>query len=453
MSKKKDNKPILVNINNNYKDDKHFNKEEIPKNCRNSFNGELYANSDTLKQLNLISFKEQTNSYHDKDRLIIRLSSKKNNDNKTEYFVKTGLYAGDITYKGLRFKITPADKYKVLYHRMLNFANDILIDNQPNSIVNSDVSFDLLSYMFVLSLEKTAMLGLPQEYLKKKDEGVKFKGTVDINNYIRRNIPFMGKVSYIFREHQNVQEIVDVLYCALSIVRKSKIDILPGRLVNIYTALKESYSGKKVNKDTIFKALNHKSLQNPAFIRYKQVLHYAELIIQNNGIESAESDNNKISGYLIDVSELFEIYLEKLLRKSFTDWSIKTQEKLKIYKGSFFEREIRPDIVMEKEGKKVVVLDAKFKKMRFDKEDVDREDLFQIHTYISYYGDNVVCGGLLYPLSKPIDKDYISNLLFGNEKNKTKFIIDGVYADSSTKELIEQEELFIKRIKSHIDIE
>ncbi|HPM03938.1 MAG TPA: hypothetical protein PK816_17395, partial [Candidatus Cloacimonadota bacterium] len=66
---------------------------------------------------------------------------------------------------------------------------------------------------------------------------------------------------------------------------------------------------------------------------------------------------------------------------------------------------------------------------------------------------NVVCGGLLYPLSKPIDKDYISNPLFGNEKNKTKFIIDGVYADSSTKELIDQEELFIKRIKSHIDIE
>ncbi len=91
--------------------------------------------------------------------------------------------------------------------------------------------------------------------------------------------------------------------------------------------------------------------------------------------------------------------------------------------------------------------------MRFDNEDVDREDLVQIHTYISHYGENVVCGGLLYPLSKPIDKDYISNPLFGNEKNKTKFIIDGVYADSSIKDLIEQEELFIKRIKSHIDIE
>ena len=178
--------------------------------------------------------------------------------------------------------------------------------------------------------------------------------------------------------------------------------------------------------------------------------NYGKIIIIQNCLASAESEKNEISGYLVDVSELFEIYLEKLLMKSFPDWSIKTQERLKINKESFFNREIRPDIVMEKDGK-IVVFDAKFKKMTFNNSDVDREDLFQIHTYISYYGDSVICGGLLYPLSKSIENVYCSETLFGNEQNKTKFIIDGVYVATSKKDLIDQEQSFVRRIKAYIE--
>jgi len=445
-NRKVKNEIITVDINNNYYYKNPLEDYMRPKNGKN-FQGELYSDSETLKQLNLISFKEQVNSNKDK-RLILSLSSNKNGNNEIEYFVKTGLYAGDIIFNGFRFKIRP--KEELLFKRMLNFANDIFIDNTINSTDNNENTFDLIIYMFIMSLEKTAMLGLPQEYVKQKEQGVKFKGSVDVNNYIKKNIPFLGKISYCFREHRYVQDIVDVLFAALTIVKKRKSEILIGRLNDIYPALKENYSGKRINLETISKALNHKSLQNPVFMRFKQVLNYAKIIITQNDLESAVSEKDEISGYLVDVSELFEIYLEKLLRNSFTDWTIKTQEKLQIYNGTFFEKVIRPDIVMEKNGK-VVVFDAKFKKMKFEKEDVDREDLFQIHTYMSYYDDNIVCGGLLYPVSKTNTNGVCSETLFGNGKNKTKFIIDGVCVASSMKDLIEQEKSFLKRIKGYIE--
>ena len=51
-----------------------------------------------------------------------------------------------------------------------------------------------------------------------------------------------------------------------------------------------------------------------------------------------------------------------------------------------------------------LVFDAKYKRMKGEKNDVDRSDFFQIHTYIQYFlhtypEGRVLLGGLLYPLS------------------------------------------------------
>ena len=83
----------------------------------------------------------------------------------------------------------------------------------------------------------------------------------------------------------------------------------------------------------------------------------------------------------------------------------------------------------------VLVFDTKYKKMqmRGTKEgiwDVDRNDFFQINTYMSYYQNqnfNVKIGGLLYPIEKSfIENKNIchSQTWFGN--TNTKFIIDGI---------------------------
>jgi hypothetical protein len=101
-----------------------------------------------------------------------------------------------------------------------------------------------------------------------------------------------------------------------------------------------------------------------------------------------------------------------------------------------------------------MVFDAKYKRMRINKEskgyDVDRTDLFQIHTYIQFvehHLGHVVVGGLLYPLTQKvqdnegnevefkIDRDrFHSAHLYGKESGmypSTPFIIDGVFCSES----------------------
>ena len=87
-------------------------------------------------------------------------------------------------------------------------------------------------------------------------------------------------------------------------------------------------------------------------------------------------------------------------------------------------------------NKDVIVFDTKYKKMNMQSKnrngagDVDRNDFFQINTYMSYYQNqkfNVRIGGLLYPIGKSfIENKNIchSETWFGN--TNTKFIVDGI---------------------------
>ena len=165
------------------------------------------------------------------------------------------------------------------------------------------------------------------------------------------------------------------------------------------------------------------------------MLDYARFIINGNNIEEKNDGKQETFGFIINVAELFEIYVTKLLQKEFSDWNVESP-KIELYDTPkmFYQRKIIPDIVMIKD-KDVIVFDTKYKKMNMQGKnkngagDVDRNDFFQINTYMSYYQNhhekyNVRMGGLLYPMDSFEKEKCHSETWFGNPK--TKFIIDGI---------------------------
>ena len=324
--------------------------------------------------------------------------------------------------------------------RMLNFANDIFLDDVSitgNKIdKNFDISKYIIYYMFVQNLEKVFLLGLPKSYRSVEHHEMKLKGKIDINKFIKYDIPFQGKISSVSREQKEIQEIIDVLYKAVKIIDiKNKAFIK--NISHIKTHLKQYKSNNYVSNETINKAVKSKALQNPIFTPYKKVLEYARFIINGSNIEEKNDGKQETYGFIINVAELFEIYITKLLQKEFSDWYIESP-KIELYDTPkmFYQRKIIPDIVMIKD-KDVIVFDTKYKKMQMRDRyqnggDVDRNDFFQINTYMSYYQNhydkyNVRIGGLLYPIEKSlIENKHIchSETWFGNAN--TRFIIDGI---------------------------
>jgi len=120
----------------------------------------------------------------------------------------------------------------------------------------------------------------------------------------------------------------------------------------------------------------------------------------------------------------------------------------------FYGRKMFPDLVMRhKETNEIIVFDAKFKKMRSIKKDVDRSDFYQIHSYIQYYQPNVLFGGLLFPFSQNIETVKAhSKSLFANDNNNHSFIVDGIFIqkDMSMADISVRENEFLSRIEELI---
>ncbi|MBI9080816.1 MAG: hypothetical protein JEY79_13890 [Pseudodesulfovibrio sp.] len=409
-----------------------------------------------LKQVKIINFKGKRFD-PDEERLILKLYSKEKPEGDKEYFIQTGLYAGVLFHKGCKFNIAP--KYgDAFLKRMLNFVNDIYVDTQKVQAKKDDAenqALFIIAYLFIHTLEKAAVLGLPQQYRNNRERSHKVKGRIDFNHYLNRDIPFQGKLTSSFRERLYVQEIIDILHLALRKLESVFGKDINGHLLGLTQLLKQEYSGRFVTHETIQKAKRHQAIQNPMYSGFKRVLEYAEIILQDKDL-MPDSDHQNLSttGYLFDISELFELYLEKLLIRKFPEWIVNGQEQIATYQKQFYHRSMFPDLVMKhRETGKVAVFDAKFKKMNFDRRDVDRSDFHQIHSYSGFYQNVLMASGLIYPLSEEcnIEKAH-STSLYGSGDNEINFIIDGIYVSEghSMKQVIENENAFLERVSNTV---
>jgi 5-methylcytosine-specific restriction endonuclease McrBC regulatory subunit McrC len=419
---------------------------------------ELKLGAEQLKQIKIFNFKRRRFFETDEERLILKLYSKEKLEQEKEYIVQTGLYAGMLFYKGCKINITT--KYgDAFLKRMLNFVLDIFVDNEQVKAKKDETKNQFLfiiAYLFIQTLEKTAVLGLPQHYQKHQERSHKVRGSINFNDFLKRDIPFQGKLTSTFRERMYIQEIVDVLYLALRKLESVFGKEIHSRLLGLNQLLKQQYSGRFASYQTIQKAKAHQSLNNPMYSGFKKVLEYAEIILLDKDLmPDNEKQQMATTGYLFDMAELYELYLEKLLSRNFPDWSVSGQEEIPTYQQQFYTRSMYPDLVMKHMVTgKVVVFDTKFKKMEMQNKDVDRADLHQIHSYSGYFKNQLLASGLIYPFSKEINaKKTYSKSIYGNDENEVKFIIDGIYVSEfhSMQELIKNEEAFIDRIASVIN--
>lgn len=368
---------------------------------------------------------------NDKEQVVIEITKVGEN-----FEAKTGNFIGTIYHNGHIIDITCRFGDYFLQH-MLNYANDIyVLDQFFSADSNKDQSqFQyILAHLFVQKLEKAAsVLGFPKAYREQTHRGYDIKGQIDIQHLITNNIPIRSPLQSKYRDQVAVPEIIDVLYKATKILSKKFSLLLVSRISQSVQFMKENRSSALVTSSYIQKAKSHKALQNPLYRDFKDIINIAEIIINNFNLSEKPKGKSETKGYLLDVSELFEIYIAKVLKKNLSDrgWQVSAPEKLSVYEGAFFSRKLKPDIVLVK-GNDVAVFDVKYKRMQYSGRiqnsagDVDREDFFQIHTYMAYYHGrkehNLKLGGLLFP----IEAEYKENKAESMIHDKTQFIIDGI---------------------------
>lgn len=387
---------------------------------------------------------------------------RKDNDAETVRAWQAGRYVGSARIGDTIIEITPRfgeEWLKYVLYDIFNFKLTKSKDSKTTGEQNP-LMLRILWHIWVRKFAEADQYGLPRSTVKRIHQGIQTRGHLNIRKSI---FPFFTKRQVVseYREKEIDDAICEIVYKAYGILmnRNIKNPNVPSQIQDTLNSLHTHYKGKAISvTEQDYQDVNYKSI----YLSWKPLVDFSwQIIKQDSLFKKTNKPKGESFSIFFDMAEIWETFLRKKLGEGFADdgWRVLSVEecKYKIYQGKFFERLIIPDIILtrtsEKGESEYMVFDAKYKRMRINKSkgyDVDRTDLFQIHTYIQFvehHLGHVVVGGLLYPLTQKvqdnegnevefkIDTDrFHSANLYGKESGKysnTSFIIDGVFCSKS----------------------
>lgn len=280
--------------------------------------------------------------------------------------------------------------------------------------------------------------GLPRKTAKRIHQGIQIRGHLNARKSI---LPFFIKRQVVseYREKEVDDAICRIVYKAYSILaqRDMRKSAVPSQIQESLNDLYSLYQGHPISvSPRDYHDISYKSI----YLSWKPLVDFSWQIIQQDSLCKHKNVKGESFSLFLDMAEIWEAFLRKKLGEGLEGWRVWSAEECeqKVYGNTFFGRIIIPDIVLQRVGNdgkdEFLVFDAKYKQMRGNKDDVDRSDFFQIHTYIQYvqhHLGNVVLGGLLYPLSIDANENRFHSVkLYGcNGKENIPFIVDGVYCN------------------------
>jgi len=339
----------------------------------------------------------------------------------------------------------------------------------------SSLLYLLQKRMWVEKCSKANRYGLPRTNVKHGHQGATLRGALDLNRTIMPWLMHKEVCTNTFEKvlDEHICKIVYEAYRILSTnivsperknIKGKKSDVgfgfsMPPTVQETINSLITQFKGTQfVFTENDYQRIRYKSI----YQSWKPLVDFSWSIIRGRQLGYTASDS-QAECVFVDMAEIWESFLRKKLGEGLKGegWRVLSVEecRYRIYKDQFYQRDIIPDIILQR-GDEYIVFDAKYKRMRGKKangknSDVDRSDLFQIHTYIQFvqhYLGNVVLGGLLYPISKKgynddgtpyeyseaevIDTNsYHADNLFGvagrENSPQIPFIIDGIYCSET----------------------
>ncbi|WP_198306371.1 McrC family protein [Arcobacter vandammei] len=371
-----------------------------------------------------------------------------------------GFYSTVINNKIVNIRISP--RFGVgIFNYLISFAYGIYLPKgfSSSSINNSD-SLWLITLMWKATFEKALTKSqIPKEYQKQSKNLETYKGQLNVAKHLHHNLFDKSKFYCDYRKlTMNTLINQTIRYTYKLLEKKGYANLLKD--ISEYEQMLQSF-GVENQKPTLqmIKNISYSKLN----ISYKKVMELSGLIIKNESKSSNKSFKNDSFSYFLDIAEVWENYLLKLLEKNLLEYTIYSpNEKGGVSLFTDGSREIRPDIIIEKDNRVVAVLDAKYKHYNkigkyagIDKS-VSRDDLYQMATYLYYYGnknENIV-GLFISPIEQSEENIKILNNSSNHQIGVVNLNIEQFNSENcgfSMEKVKELEEVFIKKIKGIIN--
>jgi 5-methylcytosine-specific restriction enzyme subunit McrC len=299
---------------------------------------------------------------------------------------------GDVTIEILP-KIERAEGDEKIWRNVLIKMLYISLQVEANTttLANIDVNQQsvLATYINLFLNETESLLhkGLIKKYRKEAGNKTALKGKIVFSEHLRYNLTHAERFFVEYNEY-NKDNIYNFLLRAaveciikidpsfyLSNKAKSLLDIMPE-----CTPVKVS--------ESLFSKITHDRKTE----HYKTALELARIILLNYHPD-VKSGSNNILAIMFDMNLLWENYMYYVLRRAGSEVGVNVysqKRKLFWHHEHDWDLNLKPDLVLERGGKKVVI-DTKWK---YDSK-ISIQDIRQLYSYGDYFDAKI--NYLLYP--------------------------------------------------------
>lgn len=345
---------------------------------------------------------------------------------------RAGRFIGEAVVEDVdklyRISIKPRFGNSVFF-RMLEEIHNVKITDSLSSFEKSlswgSLVQKVMAFIWLGKLAEANLHGLPRVVEKVRHMGTVVRGSLQVRESVNR---LYAREQLVSSSREKVMDdtVAQLIFQAYQILKKD-LEGLSGRMPqSAFDALNQVRA--KVSVKRHISLAEYKGIRfKDVYLSWKGIVEFSWMIIQRQHQQLEQQSARSGFGFFIDMAEIWEQYLRSLLKKRLMGigWRL-IENKLVSYEGTFFARQLIPDIIFEKE-EALLVWDAKYKRMDGRYIDVDHADFFQIHTYLQYFSGHkkVLAGGLLYPLSSKLDKSR-SDFLLTKNNMATAFHVDGV---------------------------
>lgn len=303
-----------------------------------------------------------------------------------------------FTHKKHDGKVDEDSQDFFLYY-LLQKVFSINIFDLKHAQSQEDKVLDFYLFLFPMMLKKALSQGLFKEYQTRYYDDARVKGVININRFIRYDIPFKGSVSYSTHERSFDNSMTQLIRHTIEYIKHhpfgSSLLNKDNEMISFVNQIVQATPSYNQRDRMRILNLHRRPKVHPYFTKYRDLQQLCVHILRHEALKYGQEEN-QIYGVLFDGAWLWEEYLNTILQKckfSHAENKLKRGglpmfEKANTDKGTMnYSQTLYPDFYKDN-----FIIDAKYKHLNCG---VGKEDLYQVITYM--YCTKANNGGYLFP--------------------------------------------------------
>jgi 5-methylcytosine-specific restriction enzyme subunit McrC len=301
---------------------------------------------------------------------------------------RAGRYIGEIRREGRVLEIRPRLGVATIASWAGAVLNVRVVPRAAEQYGTSALIAELIAATWCSALAEAMRHGPPGLREPREHQGPYVRGRLDLSKTLRQRAAGQPHVTSIERPRVADNPVSRAVVLADRVLdrRLGRDDWRGARVAEMMPRLREAVGPRPTLPSR--RELDHVRY-TPMTLPYKRAAELSWQIARKRGLRAA-STAEKTDGVLIDVAELWELFLVHCAKRALGAYAVTHGTRLReggsllrsmSHPGSVYGR-LYPDLVVGPLDRPAAIIDAKYKPLA-DPRGVDREDLYQLASYLT----------------------------------------------------------------------